>query len=105
MNPKFLLGIFCFLLLPTLAVASGEDMIYQANSPGGSGWDLYGDEEEDEEEIEVRRAREAAEQAKAEEDYLEKNKRKSDFFSLGVDVYDKSLSRTAKEEKKLKSHE
>lgn len=102
MKPLLFFGLILCLAFPSTAFAAGDDLVYEANKVGGSGWDIYGDDDLDEEELEAERRKEEEARARAEEERQAKTKRRSDFFSLGVDVYDKSLSRTAKEEKKLK---
>jgi hypothetical protein len=93
------------ILLPAMAYASSDDVFEQAHSVGGSGWDIYSDDEDYEEETAEQRVEREERERLAEEEQLRKKERRKDFFSLGVDVYDKGLSRTANEEKKLKSGE
>jgi hypothetical protein len=96
---RVVLGIFLFLaLISPSAFASDEiiDSFYEGNAMGSAGWN-YGYDDEDDGEARRR------EQERLEKERLEKEAKKrknNDFFSYGVGVYDKQVSRTDKQEKK-----
>lgn len=97
--------VVCVLFWPLSAWASSEDLYDQGNSVGSSGWDLYGDFDDSEAETVEDRLTREREEEKKQEARQRRRRRASDFFSQGVDIYDKSLSRTFNEEKELKGEE
>jgi hypothetical protein len=75
-------------------LASPEESFYKGNVLGSSGWDFGYDSEEEELELNTR--------DEDEELNAEKKESNDDFFNKDVRVYDRGISRTAKEEQALK---
>lgn len=90
------------LFFPGSGYAAGESFYDYSNSIGGSGWSIYEDFQEFDEDTEAKRLKLEAEERKRREEKQLKVQRRQDFFAVGVDVYDESISRSAREEKKLK---
>lgn len=99
MKRIFILPLLILFFIPQAFAASEvEDAFYDGLGIGSAGWDYgYEDDEEDAEklrqqELEEKQREEQARQRRAEQD----------FFTSSVGTFDKQVSRTEKQERKVK---
>ncbi len=86
--------VFFGLCVSSVSMASPEESFHKGNVLGSSGWDFGYDADEEERKLDLEKDKKENEQ--------KQSKGSDDFFNRDVSVYDRGISRTNKEEQKLK---